>query len=279
VKLPVLRVVCPDRPGLIHTITKALADVGANIARNDEFVDMETQTFFMRTAFAHAAVEIWPVIEQNLRNHLPDAAVIAIEAPRAKRIMICATREYHCLGDLLLRHHFGDLNAEIIGVISNHDTLCDLVTRFGIPYHHVPHDLNNRAEHEKNVLQLLAEHQPDYIVLAKYMLILSPNFVKAHAGRLINIHHSFLPAFIGAKPYAQAFARGVKMIGATAHFVTDQLDEGPIIAQQVISVDHNDDAQDMAKAGREVEVQTLARALKMICDNRVFINNNKTIVF
>ncbi len=155
----------------------------------------------------------------------------------------------------------------------------DLVARFDVPYHYIQHNPNNRSSHETALLVQLAQYQPDYIVLAKYMLILSADVVSKYSGRLINIHHSFLPAFIGAKPYAQAFARGVKMIGATAHFVTNELDEGPIIQQQVITVDHNDDAQDMAKAGREVEIQTLAKALKLVFDNRVFVNGNKTVVF
>lgn len=278
-KHPVLRVVCPDQPGLVRAISQTLAEAGANIARNDEFVDAATDMFFMRTAFENVAPEQWPSIEQTLLQALPPGAQVTVEAPQPKRIVICATKEYHCIGDLLLRHHFNDLNAQIVAVISNHDALRDLVTRFDIPYHHVTHDLNDRQKHETGVLDILARYQPDYIVLAKYMLILSPDFVRAYAGRLINIHHSFLPAFIGAKPYAQAFTRGVKMIGATAHFVTDALDEGPIITQQVVNVDHNDDAQAMAKAGREVETQTLAKALKLVFDDRVFVNGNKTVVF
>lgn len=278
-KIPVLRVACPDQPGLVRTITTALSQSGGNIVRNDEFVDTQAKAFFMRTAFENVAPEQWAGIKDSLQQQLPEGSVITLEPPRPKRIVICVTREYHCIGDLLLRHHFGDLNAQIVAVIGNHETLRDLVTRFDIPFHHVPHDLNNRDKHEQAVLDILDGYKPDYIVLAKYMLILSPRFVGVYAGRLINIHHSFLPAFIGAKPYDRAFARGVKMIGATAHFVTDDLDEGPIIEQQVVSVDHDDDAQTMAKAGREVETQTLAKALKLVFDDRVFINGNKTVVF
>lgn len=278
-KLPVLRVACPDQPGLVQTITKALVDAKANIVRNDEFVDVISQSFFMRTAFEHVAADSWPAIEETLRQKLPASSFISVTAPQPKRIVVCATKEFHCLGDLLLRHHFGELNAEIVAVISNHDTLRDLVERFDIPFHHLPHDLNNRDAHETALLDQLAQYQPDYIVLAKYMLILSPTVVRQWSGRLINIHHSFLPAFIGAKPYARAFERGVKMIGATAHFVTDDLDEGPIIEQQVVRVDHDDDVKAMVQAGREVETQTLAKALKLVFDDRVFINGNKTVVF
>lgn len=278
-KLPILRVACPDQPGLVHAIIKALVDASANIVRNDEFVDVVSQSFFMRTAFEHVAPDRWPLIADTLRQQLPPSSFVRVAAPQPKRIVVCATKEFHCLGDLLLRNHFQDLNAEIVAVISNHNTLRDLVERFGVPFHHIPHDLNDRVLHENALLDQLAVYQPDYVVLAKYMLILSEQVVSAYQGRLINIHHSFLPAFIGAKPYARAFARGVKMIGATAHFVTNDLDEGPIIEQQVVRVDHDDDAQAMVQAGREVETQTLAKALKLVFDDRVFINGNKTVVF
>ncbi|HEY1095825.1 MAG TPA: formyltetrahydrofolate deformylase, partial [Alphaproteobacteria bacterium] len=180
---------------------------------------------------------------------------------------------------LLLRHQFGDLNANILAVISNHADLRELVERFGLPFHTIPHDAVTRDEHEALLLECLGQYDIDFIVLAKYMRILSANVVAPYEGKLINIHHSFLPAFIGAKPYAQAFARGVKMIGATAHFVTNALDEGPIIVQQVVNVDHNDDAVAMSQAGREIETQTLAKALKLVFNDRVFINGNKTVVF
>lgn len=278
-KLPVLRVACPDQPGLVHTITKTLVDAKANIVRNGEFVDVLSQSFFMRTAFEHVEPDMWPVIEDKLRQQLPSSSFISVAAPQPKRVVICATKEFHCLGDLLLRHHFGELNAEIAAVISNHDTLRDLVERFDVPFHHIPHDLSNRDAHETALLAQLEQYQPDYIVLAKYMLILSSKVVSRWAGQLINIHHSFLPAFIGAKPYARAFERGVKMIGATAHFVTDNLDEGPIIEQQVVRIDHDDDVKAMIQAGREIETQTLAKALKLVFDDRVFINGNKTVVF
>ncbi|MDB5478244.1 MAG: hypothetical protein JWM96_739 [Alphaproteobacteria bacterium] len=278
-KFPVLRVICPDQPGLVHQITAILARFGANIIRNDEFVDRAAQRFFMRTLFENVAPEDWSDLEEIVHAALPQGSAVTLARPKPKRIVICTTKEYHCLGDLLLRHHFGDLNAQILAVIANHDTLADLAARFEIPFYHLPHDDMPREEHEAQLRQRLAQYDLDYIVLAKYMRILGPETVHEYAGKIINIHHSFLPSFIGAKPYAQAFARGVKMIGATAHFVTSELDEGPIITQQVIAADHNDDAAAMQQAGREVELQTLARALKLVFDDRVFISGNKTVVF
>lgn len=189
------------------------------------------------------------------------------------------TRESHCLGDILMKCYSGALDVEIAAVIGNHPDLGGLVEKFDIPFHCVPAQDLKRSEHEEKVAALVDDYNPDYLVLAKYMRVLTPEFVARYAGRIINIHHSFLPAFIGAKPYQQAYERGVKIIGATAHFVTDDLDEGPIIEQDVIHVDHAYSAESMADAGRDVEKLVLSRALQLLLQERVFIHGNKTVVF
>lgn len=189
------------------------------------------------------------------------------------------TKESHCLGDLLLKHYAQALNLEIVAVIGNYDVLRELTEKFNIPYHHVSHEGLTREEHCRRIMAVINEYNPDFIVLAKYMRILTPEFIDAYPQKIINIHHSFLPAFIGAKPYEQAFNRGVKIIGATAHFVTEHLDEGPIIEQDVIKVDHNFSAEDMALAGRDIERLVLDHALSYVLDNKVFIYGNKTVVF
>jgi formyltetrahydrofolate deformylase len=189
-----------------------------------------------------------------------------------------ATREYHVLGDLLVRNEFHELNARVRAVISNHMDLKPFVERFDIPFHVIRSKNKNRKVHEKEVLALLANYQPDYIFLAKYMRILTPEFVEVYRNKLINIHHSFLPAFVGAKPYHQAYQRGVKIIGATAHYVTNDLDEGPIIYQSTTRVDHRFDADRMVQAGREIESKVMAEAAQLVLDDKVFIYGNKTVI-
>ena len=188
------------------------------------------------------------------------------------------TKEYHCLGDILIRNHFKTLGAAVQCVIGNHATLQNICQRFDIPFYEVPGE-DDKTAFEGKIIDIVNKYRPDYIVLAKFMRILSPSFLTHFPGRIINIHHSFLPAFAGASPYKQAYERGVKMIGATAHFVTDQLDEGPIIAQQIIPVNHSHTAADMMKAGKEIETAVLARALRLVFDDRVFVYKNKTVVF
>jgi formyltetrahydrofolate deformylase len=196
-----------------------------------------------------------------------------------RRIVVLASKEHHCLGDLLLRHAHHELQAKILAVVANHPVLQPLTERFGIPFHCHGHDDKSRPDHEAEILRTLREYDPDYVVLAKYMRILSPEFIARFRNRIINIHHSFLPAFIGASPYRQAFQRGVKIIGATAHFVTETLDDGPIISQSVIPVDHTYRVEDMAQAGREVEKQVLATALKLVFEDRVFLCGRRTVIF
>lgn len=275
-----LLITCPDEPGLIHTITGLLLAQKLNILRNDEFVAREENVFFMRTEVAAPAAGLdVEALLAGLRAALPASAIVRLGGPACKRLVLLATKEYHCLGELLLRHAFGDLQATIVAVVSNHEVLGELTQRFGIPFHYLPHEGRSRAAHEGEVLAAIDQYAPDLVVLAKYMRILSPEFVGRYPNRLINIHHSFLPAFVGASPYAQAYARGVKIIGATAHFVNDQLDQGPIIAQRVIPTDHTQSAREMAQAGRDVEKLTLAHALKLVLAEQVFVHGNKTIIF
>lgn len=273
----ILLIDCPDETGLVHRITGVLCRHDCNIISNGEFVDRDRAHFFMRTEFS-GEIEAG-TIERELRAILPARAQIRMADDVPRRIVVLATKEPHCLGDLLVRHEYGELNANILAVISNHAMLGGLVKRFGLPFHHVSHETLDRAAHEVALLATIARYSPEYIVLAKYMRILTPAFVSQFPQRIINIHHSFLPAFAGAGPYRQAFERGVKIIGATAHFVNADLDTGPIIAQDVISVTHSHTAADMAHAGRDVEKIVLARALKLVCQERVFLSGNRTIIF
>jgi formyltetrahydrofolate deformylase len=267
---------CQDQLGLVTRVTGSLFRQGLNIISNHEFVDRETSRFFMRTEFTgdHPA-DLVPEIQALL----PPGASVRVPRAGKRRIVILVTREHHCLGELLLRHAYDELGATILAVIGNHATLAPLAGRFDIPFHHVSHLDIEREEHERRLRQVLERYDPDFLVLAKYMRVLGGEFVAMYPNRIINIHHSFLPAFTGAKPYHQAFERGVKIIGATAHFVTADLDEGPIIAQSVIPVDHSHSPADMAQAGRDVEKIVLASALRLVFEERVFLVGKRTIVF
>ena len=272
----VLLIECDDRKGLIHAVTGVLLRHGLNIVSNDEFVDVENGRFFMRT---ETDSDVDPEdLGGELRALLPEGAAVRF-APRTKRrLVVLVTKEYHCLGDLLLRHAHGDLNATVEAVVGNHRELEPLVGRFGVPFRFVGHEGKSREGHEEELLAAIRPYDPALLVLAKYMRILSPAFVARFPRRMINIHHSFLPAFVGPSPYRQAADRGVKIIGATAHFVTEELDEGPIIAQSVIPVDHTDSVDDMAQAGRDVEKIVLAKALKLVLDDRVFLSGKRTVI-
>jgi formyltetrahydrofolate deformylase len=268
---------CTDAKGLVHKITGVLYHNNLNVISNHEFVDEATDRFFMRTEI-DGEVDT-ERIQNGLRGILPKDAHILITKKTKKKVVILVTKEHHCLAELLTRHHFGELNLEIAAVISNHNNLEDFTSKFGIPFYYVPHEGKTREIHETEILQCLSTFEPEYIILAKYMRILTSDFVKNYSKRIINIHHSFLPAFIGASPYKQAFDRGVKIVGATAHFVNDDLDEGPIIVQNVIPTDHTHSPQEIAQMGKDVEKLVLANALKLVFEDRVFVNGNKTIIF
>ena len=268
---------CSDAKGLVHKITGVLYHNDLNVVSNHEFVQPETGRFFMRTEIdgnMDAAR-----IHKGLSGILPTDAQVLITEKRKKRVVILVTKEHHALGELLIRHQFGELNAEVVAVIGNHDVLRDFVGQFGLSFVLISHVDKTREVHEAEVLSKIDSIKPDFIILAKYMRILSADFVKHYPNQIVNIHHSFLPAFIGANPYRQAYERGVKIIGATAHFVNNHLDEGPIIMQQVIPTDHTQSPQEMTQMGRDVEKITLAKALKLVFEDRVFVSGNKTIIF
>jgi formyltetrahydrofolate deformylase len=271
---------CPDEVGLIHRITGVLQQHRLNIESNHEFVDGDARHFFFRAEVTSAAGAVAvDSLRADLEAVLPPGARVRATREDPRPIVVCATREPHCLGELLLLDAVGELPGRIVAVVSNHDLLRGLVERFGVPFHHVPHDGVSRAAHEEAIGRAIDAHNPAYVVLARYMRVLSEAFVARYAGRILNIHHSFLPAFAGASPYRQAFARGVKLIGATAHFVTAELDDGPIIAQDVIPVDHTFTPERMAQAGRDVEKLVLARAVRLVLEERVFVHGRRTVVF
>ena len=268
---------CQDQKGLIAQITNIYYKHQLNIIKNNEFVDNDFGRFFMRTELEGHFNDA--TFLADIDSALPKGANRSLVQAGRKRIVILVTKEAHALGDILMKQAYGGMDVEIAAVIGNYDTLENLVTKFDIPYHTVSHEGLNRLEHEAKIVELINQYDPNYVVLAKYMRILTPEFVANYPNKIINIHHSFLPAFIGASPYKQAFDRGVKIIGATAHFVNNDLDEGPIINQDVIHVDHSFSAQDMAKAGKDVEKLVLTRALSLVLDEKVFVYGNKTVVF
>ena len=268
---------CPDAKGLIAKITNICYKHQLNIIKNDEFVDYEQGRFFMRTELEGRFND--ETLLADLDDALPEGSDRRLVPSGRKRLVVLVTKESHCLGDILMKSYSGALDVNIAAVVGNYDKLADLTEKFDIPFHTVSHEGLSREEHELQVRAIIDQYEPDYVVLAKYMRVLTPDFVTAYRRKIINIHHSFLPAFIGARPYQQAYDRGVKIIGATAHFVTDVLDEGPIIEQDVIHVSHSFTANDMAKAGRDVERSVLSRALAHVLDEKVFVYGNKTVVF
>ncbi|MGL5007710.1 MAG: formyltetrahydrofolate deformylase [Plesiomonas sp.] len=267
---------CPDAKGLIAKITNICYKHQLNIIQNNEFVDHRTRRFFMRTELEGIFNDT--TLLTDLDDALPEGTKRRLIAAGRKRVVILVTKEAHCLGDLLMKAYYGGLDVDIAAVIGNHETLRVLVERFEIPYHCVSHERLSREEHDQQMCAQIDAYNPDYLVLAKYMRVLTPEFVGHYPNKIINIHHSFLPAFIGSKPYHQAYERGVKIIGATAHFVNDNLDEGPIIVQDVINVDHTYSAEDMMLAGRDVEKNVLSRALRLVLDQHVFVHGNRTVV-
>jgi formyltetrahydrofolate deformylase len=273
----VIIIQCVDRVGLVADIATVLAESGYNIVTMREHVDLVENRFFVR-------IEVNDItdpqdIEIRLMNALPADAIVKVNPVPDKKIVVLVTKEYHCLSDLLTRNHFKTLGAEVQCVIGNHDDLSNITERFGIPFYLVSHNDRSKEEFEADLMDIILQFKPDFLILAKFMRILSPGFISAFKLKIINIHHSFLPAFIGANPYAQAFKRGVKIIGATAHFVTNDLDEGPIITQTIISVNHSFSLADLINAGKENETAALTKAMKLVFEDRVIVYNNKTVVF
>jgi len=273
----VILIQCKDQVGLVAAITGLLAKMDINIVSMREHVDTVDNRFFVRiVAEGNSDATL---LQQEFQSALPQDAEIKVNPIPQKKIVVLVTKEYHCLSDILIRNHFKTLGATVQCVIGNHPTLQDISERFDIPFHLVSHEQKDKPAFENELTDIIEKYNADYLVLAKFMRILSPQFIEKFPVRIINIHHSFLPAFIGANPYKQAFERGVKLIGATAHFVTNDLDEGPIIAQQIISVNHSFTTSDMVKSGKEIETAVLAKALNLVLDDKVFVYRNKTVVF
>jgi formyltetrahydrofolate deformylase len=280
----ILKLSCPDRPGIVHAVSGFLYERGSNILDSAQFGDPYRGEFFMRVHFQHAGTEdlaglraAFGALAQpfEMQWELHDAAL-------KPRVMIMVSKIGHCLNDLLFRYRTGQLQIEIPAIVSNHKDFYQLAASYDIPFHHLPllgSSPAEKAAQEARILEVVGRHQIDLVVLARYMQILSPGLCEKLAGRAINIHHSFLPSFKGAKPYYQAFDRGVKLIGATAHYVTTDLDEGPIIEQDVERVDHSMDPDHLTAIGRDVECVTLARAVRWHVEHRVVLNGSKTVVF
>jgi formyltetrahydrofolate deformylase len=278
-----LLIACRDQPGIVAAVSRFLFERGANIVNSDQHTtDPVGGRFFMRVefdltgldegvaAFQHEFAAIGGQFQMDHQLHL---------ASRRKQIAVLVSVEDHCLLELLWRRRSGDLQADIVMVLSNHAALEPVVASWGVPFHHVPVSADAKDEAEREQSRLLRERGVDTLVLARYMQVLSPRFVAEWTNHAINIHHSFLPAFAGARPYEQAYARGVKLIGATAHYVTDELDAGPIIDQDVQRVDHRQSVEDLKRIGRYVERTVLARAVGWHADDRVLVYENKTVVF
>lgn len=268
----------PDAKGLIYHVSAVLFNNNCNILKQTEYVSPEKR-FYMRTEFENGNNLNKEAIINELRERIPDENVkFKLDILKKKDIVVFCTKEHHCLSEILVRYMFDEINANVLAIISNHNILQPFSAKFGIPFHYIDATGKTREEHEQAILRTLEIYSPEYLVLAKYMRILSPEFVSHYPGKIINIHHSFLPAFIGANPYKQAHDRGVKIIGATAHFVNDDLDQGPIISQDTKDVDHRYSASDMAKAGKDVEKRVLMKALKFVFNDRVFIYGNRTVI-
>jgi formyltetrahydrofolate deformylase len=278
----VLLVHCPDQPGLVHAVTHFIFEHSGNILDLEQHIDREDDVFFMRVEWS---LEKFTVPKADISSHIAPMAKarnmwwrLQFSGER-KRLALFVSKESHCLYDLLSRHEAGELPADIPLIVSNHEALRTAADRFGIPFHHFPMTKETRAAQEAMQLALLAKHQVDTVVLARYMQIIGRPFIEAYPNHILNIHHSFLPAFVGARPYHQAYERGVKIIGATCHYVTEELDQGPIIQQDVMNVSHEDSVNDLVRLGRDLEKTVLSKALWWHVMNKVLVYRNKTVVF
>lgn len=278
----ILLLTCPDRSGLVAAVSDFVSAHGGNIVHADQHTDRRAGVFVQRVEFELDGLDlerdaIGPAFEPVAGRYGMRWRLRFSDGRR--RMAILVSKLGHCLWDLLSRWRMGELPVEIPFIAGNHETLAPVAASFGIPFHHLPVDAGNRDEQEAAIEGLIAEHEVDLVVLARYMQILRDGFVGRHANRIVNIHHSFLPAFAGARPYHKAHDRGVKIIGATAHYATADLDEGPIIEQDVIRVSHRESVQDMVRKGRDLERVVLARAVRLHLENRVIVYGNKTVVF
>lgn len=277
-----LLISCPDRPGIVAAVSSFIFKQLGNICQSDQHsTDLHHGTFFMRVSFAEDSFTLNQA--ELVKAFTPIAETFHMNwnvhySRHRKRVGIFVSKLDHCLTDLLWRWKSGELAMEIPCIISNHQNLESLAQMYGIPYYYFPIQKEHRSANEQRILEFLSD-KVDFLVLARYMQILEPFVVKAYPHQIINIHHSFLPAFVGANPYERAFERGVKLIGATAHYVTDDLDEGPIIAQDVIHCNHRDTLEDLVRKGKDVERRVLAEAMRLHTEDRVLVYKNKTIVF
>lgn len=277
-----LTISCPDRVGIVAKVGEFVSSQGGWIVEANHYADPVSGWFFMRHCIKASSLPFG--LEEFKQKFAPIAAEFEMDwqindSAKAKKIILMASKESHCLSDLLHRVHSKELFCDIPCVISNHDDLRSMVEWHGIPFFHVPVDKTNKQEHFDRVNSIIAEHKADSIVLARYMQILPAEICQQYAGQVINIHHSFLPSFAGAKPYHQAAERGVKLIGATCHYVTEELDAGPIIDQDVMRISHRDTIEDTVRLGKDVEKRVLARGVRSHVEDRVLLHGNKTIVF
>jgi formyltetrahydrofolate deformylase len=278
----VLTVRSPDQPGIVHAVSEFLMVSGCTIVESQQFLDRAAGRFFMRVAFE--AVDDRSTVAALRDGFGPVSERFSmewrlLETAKRQRVLIMVSKYGHCLNDLLFRAFNGGLDVEIVGVVSNHTDMGYLADTYGVPFHHIPVTRETKEAAEAQLLDLVGEFAVDLVVLARYMQILSPELCKRLDGRVINIHHSMLPSFKGARPYDQAHARGVKIVGATAHYVTSDLDEGPIIEQEVARVDHSMSAAEVTTLGRDTECLALARAVRWHTENRVLLDGHRTVVF
>jgi formyltetrahydrofolate deformylase len=271
---------CVDRPGIVLAASSAIVSVGGNIVENDQFTDPVTSQFCMRTRFETDAEDLGEVRDAIVTNLAPFDPRLRIRLESSRRRALVMVSQYdHCLAELLYRRDSGDLPLDIVAVVSNHPDCAELSARHGVPYFEIPVTTSSKSNAEDELRELLTRFDVDFVVLARYMQVLSASLCAELAGRAVNIHHSFLPGFAGARPYHQAYERGVKLIGATAHFVTAELDEGPIIDQDVVRVTHARRPEDLVIQGRDVERTVLARAVHLIAEDRVALVGQRTVVF
>lgn len=278
----ILSLSCPDRPGLVANVARLLADSGGNILDSQQFNDTDAKRFFMRVVFElHGGATI-DALRERFTGYAAEAGMdwVLRDANMRRKVMLMVSKFDHCLGDLLYRNRIGELQMDIVGIICNHPREALKISLIDdIPFFHLPVTSETKPQQEAQIKALINDTGAELVVLARYMQILSDDLASFLSGRCINIHHSFLPGFKGAKPYHQAFDRGVKMIGATAHYVTADLDEGPIIHQDVEAISHSDTPEDLVRKGRDIERRVLARAVHLHLQDRVFPNNDKTVVF
>ena len=278
----ILTLSCPQRPGIVHAVTAFLFGHGCDIVEHQQFDDPLRGALFLRTEVVTAAGEadaeqLASAFKKEVAEEFEMSFTLSDDRPQ--RVLVMVSRMGHCLNDLIFRWRAGSLNAELVAVVSNHEDLRPMAEAAGLPFYHVPVTPESKPQAEQRLLEIGDEHRADVVVLARYMQVLSDNLCLKLLGRAINIHHSFLPGFKGAKPYHQAYDRGVKLVGATAHYVTPTLDEGPIIEQEVIRIDHTYDPRALATVGRDAEALALARAVRWHSERRVLLNERSTVVF